>query len=79
MTRIFLDIIHIKDTTVLTLKEEIFSILFHYNIDIQNIKDQVYDDTSNMYGKWNDLQALFIKDCLYVYYIHCLAHHYNWL
>ena len=27
-----------------------------------------------MHGEWNDLQALFIKDCPYAYYIYCLAH-----
>jgi hypothetical protein len=27
-----------------------------------------------MRGKWNGLQALFLKDCPYAYYVHCLAH-----
>jgi hypothetical protein len=27
-----------------------------------------------MHGEWNGLQALFINDCPYAYYIHCLAH-----
>jgi len=27
-----------------------------------------------MRGEWNGLQALFINDCPYAYYIHCLAH-----
>ena len=27
-----------------------------------------------MCGKWNGLQTLFIKDCLYAYYVHYLAH-----
>ncbi|KAK9233136.1 hypothetical protein WN943_023385 [Citrus x changshan-huyou] len=27
-----------------------------------------------MWGEWNGLQALILKDCPYVYYIHCLAH-----
>ncbi|XP_015946355.1 uncharacterized protein LOC107471406 [Arachis duranensis] len=27
-----------------------------------------------MHGEWNGLQALFLKDCPFAYYIHCLAH-----
>ena len=34
----FLDIVHVKDTTAATLKEEIFFILSHHNLDVQNIK-----------------------------------------
>ena len=39
---------HIKDTIALTLKEYIFSVLFHHNPDIQNIRDQGCDNASNM-------------------------------
>ena len=31
-----------------------------------------------MCGEWNGLQALFINDCPYTYYIHCLAHQLQW-
>jgi hypothetical protein len=34
----------------------------------------MYHIASNMCGKWNGLQTLFIKDCLYAYYVHYLAH-----
>ncbi|XP_022859153.1 uncharacterized protein LOC111379942 [Olea europaea var. sylvestris] len=27
-----------------------------------------------MRGSWNGLQALFLKDCPYAYYVHCFAH-----
>ena len=27
-----------------------------------------------MRGEWNGLQALFIKDCPYVFYVHCFAY-----
>ncbi|XP_073015737.1 uncharacterized protein [Primulina eburnea] len=33
-----------------------------------------YDGASNMRGAWNGLQALFLKDCPYAYYVHCFAH-----
>jgi hypothetical protein len=61
---------HVKDTTALTLKKEIFSVLSQHNLDIQNIRGQGYDCVNNIHGKWNELQILFIKDCLYAYYVH---------
>jgi len=70
----FLDIVHVKDTTASTLNREIFFVLSHHNLDVQNIRGQGYDDASNMLWEWNGLQALFINDCPYAYYIHCLAH-----
>ncbi|CAH9104467.1 unnamed protein product [Cuscuta europaea] len=33
-----------------------------------------YDGASNMRGEWNGLKALFLNDCPYAYYVHCLAH-----
>ncbi|XP_057755436.1 uncharacterized protein LOC130974584 [Arachis stenosperma] len=38
------------------------------------LRGQGYDGASNMRGEWNGLQALFLKDCPFAYYIHCLAH-----
>jgi len=70
----FLNIVHIKDITALNLKKEISSVLSHHNLDIQNFRGQWYNGACNMYGEWNGLQVLFIKDCLYVYYVYCLAH-----
>ncbi|KAK1390426.1 zinc finger MYM-type protein 1-like [Heracleum sosnowskyi] len=70
----FLDLVHVKDTTSLTLKTEICAILSHHNLNVQNIRGQGYDGASNMRGEWNGLQALFLKDCPYEYYIHCLAY-----
>jgi len=69
-----LDIVHVKDTTTLTLKEEISFVLSHHNLDVQNIRGQGYNGASNMSGGWNSLQTLFINDYPYAYYVHCLAH-----
>ncbi|XP_061955608.1 uncharacterized protein LOC133677544 [Populus nigra] len=49
----FLDIVHVKDTTAATLKEEISFVLSHHNLDVQNIRGQGYDGASNMRGEWN--------------------------
>ncbi|XP_073220907.1 uncharacterized protein, partial [Cicer arietinum] len=38
------------------------------------MRGQGYDGASNMRGEWNGLQALFMKDCPYAYYVHCFAH-----
>ena len=70
----FFHIVHVRDTTALTLKNEICDVLSHYNLHIENIRSQGYDGASNMCGEWNRLQALFLKDCLYVYYVHCMTH-----
>ncbi|XP_025692337.1 uncharacterized protein [Arachis hypogaea] len=70
----FFDLIHVSDTCSLTLKTEISSVLSRHNLDIQNLRGQGYDGASNMRGEWNGLHALFLKDCPFAYYIHCLAH-----
>jgi hypothetical protein len=67
-------IVYVKDTIALIFKEEIFFVLYHHNLDVQNIRGQRYDGASNIHGEWNGLQALFINDCPYAYYIYCLAH-----
>lgn len=35
---------------------------------------QEYVGVSNMRGKWNELQALFMSDCPYTYYVRCFAY-----
>ena len=68
---------HVRDTTALTLKNEICAVLSRYNLHIENIRGQGYDGASNMRGEWNGLQALFLKDCPYAYYVHCMAHRFQ--
>ncbi|XP_042467557.1 zinc finger MYM-type protein 1-like [Zingiber officinale] len=70
----FFQIVHVHDTTAATLKKEICDVLTRYNLEIHNIRGQGYDGASNMCGAFNGLQALFLKDCPYAYYIHCFAH-----
>ena len=57
-----------------TLKKELSLVLSHHALDIQNIRGQGYDGASNMRGEWKGLQALFLNECPYAYYIHCMAH-----
>ncbi|XP_057755344.1 uncharacterized protein LOC130974483 [Arachis stenosperma] len=70
----FFDLIHVSDTCSLTLKTEISSVLSRHNLDVQIFRGQGYDRATNMRGEWNRLQVLFLKDCPFAYYIHCLAH-----
>ncbi|XP_071730713.1 uncharacterized protein [Rutidosis leptorrhynchoides] len=79
----FLDLVHVKDTIALTLKNEISLSLSFHKLDFQDIRGQGYDGASNMRGEWKGLQAfdvvgalsaLILKECPYAYYVHCSAH-----
>ena len=70
----FFEVVCVNDTSALTLKREICIVLNRYNLLIENLRGQGYDGASNMRGEWNGLQALFLKDCPYAYYVHCFAH-----
>jgi len=70
----FFDIMHVKDTSAITLKNELCVVLSRHNLNVSNICGQGYDGASNMRGEWNGLQALFLTDCPYAYYVHCFAH-----
>ncbi|KAH9750577.1 TTF-type domain-containing protein [Citrus sinensis] len=70
----FFGLVHVSETSVQTLKKEIYFVLYNHTLEIQNIRGQGYDSASNMRDEWNGLQALILKDCPYAYYIHYLAH-----
>ncbi|KAM3214800.1 hypothetical protein ACQJBY_067016 [Aegilops geniculata] len=70
----FLDLVHVRDTSALTLKNTIIAVLVDNGLNVQDIRGQGYDGASNMRGEWNGLKALILKECPYAYYIHCLAH-----
>ena len=63
---------HVRDTTALILKNEICVVLSRNNVHIENIRDQGYNWASNIRGIWKRLQALFLKDCPYAYYVYCM-------
>ncbi|XP_030945928.1 uncharacterized protein LOC115970431 [Quercus lobata] len=44
----FFHVVHFRDTTALTLKNEICAVLSHHNLHIKNIRGQGYDGASNM-------------------------------
>jgi hypothetical protein len=70
----FFDLIHVTNTKALTPKQQLCSVLSNYAFDVQNLRGQGYNGASNMKGELNRLQALFLKECPYTYYVHCYAH-----
>ncbi|XP_047314234.1 zinc finger MYM-type protein 1-like [Impatiens glandulifera] len=70
----FFDIVNVPNTTASTLKKSISDVLSRHNLNVTNMRGQGYDGASNMSGAWNGLQALFLRECPYAYYIHCFAH-----
>ncbi|XP_021806238.1 zinc finger MYM-type protein 1-like [Prunus avium] len=70
----FFEIVRVEDTSSLTLKKEISRVLMNFGLQIDKMRGQGYDGASNMRGAWNGLQALFLRDCPYAYYVHCFAH-----
>uniref|UniRef100_A0A453B994 DUF4371 domain-containing protein n=2 Tax=Aegilops tauschii subsp. strangulata TaxID=200361 RepID=A0A453B994_AEGTS len=70
----FFALIHVTNTKAATLKEVLSSLLSKHAFDVQNLRGQGYDGASNMRGEFNGLQALFLRECPYAYYVHCYAH-----
>jgi hypothetical protein len=70
----FFDIVQVKDTSALTLKDKISDVLSQNYLDIQSICGQGYDSASNMRGEWKELQTLFLNECSCAYYVHCFTH-----
>ena len=70
----FFSIVSVEDTIDLTLKKAIVGLLSCYDLHIDKMRGQWYDGASNMWGTWNGLQALFLKESPYAYYVHCFVH-----
>ena len=58
----FFDLVHVKNTASLTLKEELYQVFSYHNLNIKNVRGQGYDGASNMLGEFNGLKALISKD-----------------
>ena len=66
--------VRVLNTRALTLKNGITIVLGQHELLVENLCGQEYNGASNMRGAWNGLQALFLQDCPYAYYVHCFAH-----
>nr|XP_027118594.1 zinc finger MYM-type protein 1-like [Coffea arabica] len=70
----FLGILHVRDTTSLSLKKAIDDLFSKHGLSISQIRGQGYDGASNMRGEYNGLKTLIMKENGSAYNIHCFAH-----
>ena len=56
----FFDLTHVKDTSILTFKNEICIILSCHSLDVQNIRGQGYNGASNMHGEWKRIVSIIL-------------------
>ena len=70
----FIGVKHIDDTSSLSLKATIYSMLSEHELRFSKIRGQGYDGANNMRGAFNGLKTLIMKDVKLAYYIHCFAH-----
>ncbi|XP_052206859.1 uncharacterized protein LOC127811192 [Diospyros lotus] len=74
LTECFFAIKSVSNITSLNLKNEISDILARHDLQLSKMRGQGYDGANNMRGTWNGLQALFLRDYPFAYYVHCFAH-----
>ncbi|XP_023754206.2 uncharacterized protein LOC111902624 [Lactuca sativa] len=70
----FIGLVHVKDTSSLTLKNAINEVLTSNKLSFSRIRGQGYDGASNMRGEFNGLKALILQENETTFYVHCFAH-----
>ncbi|XP_056854782.1 uncharacterized protein LOC130504215 [Raphanus sativus] len=70
----FIGVVHVKETSSLTLKLAIDGLFAKYGLSLKNVRGQGYDGASNMKGEFNGLRALILRENSSSYYVHCFAH-----
>ncbi|PON98082.1 hypothetical protein TorRG33x02_061560, partial [Trema orientale] len=70
----FIDIVHVSNTTALSLKTAIDELYSRDNLCVPKLRGQGYDGTNNKQGEFNSLKTLILKENPCAYYIHCFAH-----
>ncbi|EOA14700.1 hypothetical protein CARUB_v10027975mg [Capsella rubella] len=70
----FVGIIHVKETSSISLKYAIDSLFAKYGLSLKQVRGQGYDGASNMKGEFNGLRSLILKESSSAYYVHCFAH-----
>ncbi|XP_074360895.1 uncharacterized protein LOC141701134 [Apium graveolens] len=69
----FIGIVHVPNTTSLTLLATIESLLMEYSLTFSQVRGQVYDGASNMQGAINGLKTLVLNECPQAYFVHCFV------
>ena len=67
-------IVHISNTTALSLKAAIEDLFFKNNLSLSQLPGQGYDVGINMQCEYNGLITLILKENKSAFYIHCFAH-----
>ncbi|XP_052625903.1 uncharacterized protein LOC111883333 [Lactuca sativa] len=70
----FIGLVHVKDTSSLTLKNAINEVLTSNKLSFSQIRGQGYDGASNMRGEFNGLKALILQENDTAFYVYCFAH-----
>ena len=70
----FLGIVHVRDTTSLSLKASIESLFAKHGLSMSSLRGQGYDGASNMQGEFNGLKSLIMLENKSVFYVHSFAH-----
>ncbi|XP_050241354.1 uncharacterized protein LOC126690285 [Quercus robur] len=70
----FLGIVHVADTSALSLKVAIEFLFSKYALRLSRLRRQGYDGASNMQGEFNGLKTLILKENKSAFYVHCFAH-----
>jgi hypothetical protein len=70
----FLGVVHVSNTTSLSLKQAIETLLDDHHLTLTQIRGQGYDGASNMKGEIKGLKTLIMRESPSAYYIHCFAH-----
>ncbi|XP_049373963.1 uncharacterized protein LOC125839009 [Solanum verrucosum] len=70
----FIGLVHIKDTSALSLKKAIVDVLAHHFLILSNVRGQCYDGASNMQGELGGLKTLIGQESRTAHSVHCFAH-----
>ncbi|XP_076904605.1 uncharacterized protein LOC143560113 [Bidens hawaiensis] len=68
----FVGLVHVMETTALSIKKAIHELFAHYNLSLSRIRGQ--DGARNMSNEFNGLKALILKENSSAYFVHCFAH-----
>ncbi|XP_076928996.1 uncharacterized protein LOC143593164 [Bidens hawaiensis] len=70
----FIGLVHVMETTALSLKAAIDKLFARYNLSIGRVRGQGYDGARNISCEFSGLKALILKENPSAYYVHCFAH-----
>ncbi|XP_042059346.1 uncharacterized protein LOC121803816 [Salvia splendens] len=70
----FIGLAHVGDTTALSLRSAIISLLIEHSLSPSKIRGNGYGGASNMKGEIHGLKTLIMEDTPSAYYVHCFTH-----